>query len=333
MLAGLLAEHRLLWPPGTGLRLTVDTAFDREWGLGSSATLSYLLAAWAGADAYAVNEAEFGGSGYDVATAGAGGPLLYRVRGARRDVRAVSFAPDWLRAGHLVHLGRKQDSRAAIGHYRAQPRTDLRRYVREVDALTEAVLAARDAPAAHDALRRHEALIGYVTAQEPLGRGRFADFPGVVKSLGAWGGDFALALPADADFDVAAYFATRGLPTVLPADELLLLDATLPPLPSARPEDWPVFFYGEATLPEADRVWLEAYPHTPAELLDYGLAGLTPGGAPRPAPGQRTRGLLVYLPPADVVALDLHPRGAGYRRSHATVDAGGRHVRAQVWLG
>ena len=333
LLAGILAEHRLLWPTGTGLRLTTTLEFDRGWGLGSSATLAYLLAAWAGADAYVVNEAEFGGSGYDVAAAAAEGPLLYRTRGARRQVRPVAFAPAWLRGASLVHLGRKQDSRAAIAHYRAQSRAELRRYVAEVDALTEALLAARDAAAAADLLRRHEALIGYVTAQPPIGRARFADFPGVVKSLGAWGGDFALALPREGGFDAAAYFARHGLSTVVPAGELLLLDDALPPLPAVDPSYWPVFFYGELARPAADREWLGAYPHCGAELLDYGLAGLSPGGAPRPAPGQRTRGMLVYLPPADVVSLDLHPRGTGYRRRHALVDAGGRPVRAMVWLG
>ena len=333
LLSGILATHRLLWPPGTGLRLTATLEFDRGWGLGSSATLSYLLAAWAGADAYEVNEAEFGGSGYDVAAAAAEGPLLYRTRGTRREVRPVAFAPAWLRGASLVHLGRKQDSRAGIAHYRAQPRAELVRYVGEVDALTEALLSSRDAGAAVDLLRRHEALIGYVTQQEPIGRHRFADFPGVVKSLGAWGGDFALAVSTETDVDVGDYFAGHGLRTVVPAADLLLLDEALPPLPDADPGYWPVFFYGELALPEADRAWLAAFPHCAAELVDYGLAGLSPEGAPRPAPGQRTRGMLVYLPPADVVALDLHPRGAGYRRRHATVDAGGRRVRAQVWLG
>ena len=333
ILGGLLRDHKLLWPLGTGLYLETVLEFDRSWGLGSSATLAYLLSAWAGADAYAVNEAAFGGSGYDVATAGAEGPLLYRRRGDRRAVRPVRFAPDWLRGATLVHLGRKQDSREGIRHYRAQAPAELRRFVGEVDELTDALLGTADGAEAAELLRRHEALVGYVTHQTPIGRERFADFPGVVKSLGAWGGDFALALPTDPGEDVGAYFAAHGLTTVLSAERHLLLDDELPPLPVSDPSAWPVFFYGELALPASEREWLGAYPHARAELLDYGVVGLTPGGAPRPAPGQRTSGMLVYLPPEDVVALDLHPRGAGYRRRHALVQAGGRRVRAMVWLG
>ena len=333
MLSRLLRDHPLLWPAGSGLRVDCRLEFARDWGLGSSSTLAYLLAAWAGADAMAVNAAEFGGSGYDVACAGAGGPLVYRLDGAERTPRseAVAFAPPWLRDAYLVHLGRKQDSREGIRDYRALVGADLPRFVREVDEITAGLLAADSASAAAVLLRQHEALIGYVTHQAPVGKARFGDFPGVVKSLGAWGGDFALALP-QAGADAAAYFRACGSETVLPAGELLLLDAApVAPLPT-DPSLWPVFFYGELALPDAEREWLGAYAHFPAQLLDYGIRGLTPGQAPQPAPGQRTEGLLVYLPPPDVVALDLHPRGTGYRRRHAAVQVGGRRVQAQVWL-
>jgi hypothetical protein len=44
---------------------------------------------------------------------------------------------------------------------------------------------------------------------EPIGK-RFNDFKGAVKSLGAWGGDFFMALSQQpADF-VEAYFREKG---------------------------------------------------------------------------------------------------------------------------
>jgi hypothetical protein len=51
----------------------------------------------------------------------------------------------------------------------------------------------------------------------------FNEFPGVVKSLGAWGGDFVLA---GADMDPAAirsYFEERGYTTIIPYEEMVLL--------------------------------------------------------------------------------------------------------------
>ncbi len=333
-MSALIADHPLLWPPGTGLRLSTHLEFAREWGLGSSATLSYLLAAWAGADAQAVNRAEFGGSGYDIACAAAEGPLVYRLTGAQPvpSSQAVAFAPVWLAGASLVHLGHKRDSRQAIADYRAQAGQELPRFVAVADELTAAILTCTDRAAAIELLRRHEAMIGYVTHQTPVGKGRFADFPGVVKSLGAWGGDFVLALATEADLDVAAYFAEHDLSTVLPAGDLLMLDGRPVSGDDPDPSLWPVFFYGELALPEAEREWLGAYPHFAAELLDYGIRGLSSTQPPQAAPGQRTPGMLVYLPPADVMALDLHPSGAGYLRRHAFVEHAGRRIRAQIWL-
>ncbi len=334
LLGGLIADHPLLWPGGTGLQMSCHLEFARDWGLGSSSTLSYLLAAWAGADAQAVNRAEFGGSGYDVACAAAEGPLVYRLDGADRtpSSRHVAFAPAWLAGASLVHLGRKQDSRQGIHDYRERAGAELARFVAVADELTDAIAGCTDRGAAIELLRRHEAMIGYVTHRTPLGRGRFADFPGIVKSLGAWGGDFALALATDAGYDVRGYFASHGLHTVMRAGELLLLDGRPAPEATVDASLWPVFFYGELAMPDAEREWLGAYPHFAADLLDYGIRGLSPSQAPRSAPGQRTPGMLVYLPPADVVALDLHPSGAGYRRRHAFVERGGRRIRAQIWL-
>jgi hypothetical protein len=45
----------------------------------------------------------------------------------------------------------------------------------------------------------------------------FADYPGVVKSLGAWGGDFVLATQLD---HAKVYFPQAGYATVLGWDDL-----------------------------------------------------------------------------------------------------------------
>ena len=335
LLHGALETHPLLWPVGTGLSLEATLEFDRTWGLGSSATLVYLIAAWAGADAYALNREEFGGSGYDIACAGASGPLVYRLAddAARTPViRALDGAPAWLGEAWLVHLGAKRDSRSAIADYRRPAGPDLARYVAEADGLTEALLAAEDAATAAELLRRHEALIGYVTHQRPVGRARFADFPGVVKSLGAWGGDFALALPT-AGCAVAEYFAQHGLTTVVAARDLLDLGPAkaiaLQPVPD--PSWWPVFLYGELATTDAGRDWAAGYPSREAALVDF-VAADDALEAPIPQPGGRLAGLLVALPPDDLVALDLHPLGRGFRRSHATVEVDGGRVRAMVWV-
>jgi len=53
------------------------------------------------------------------------------------------------------------------------------------------------------------------TVQEAL----FDDFRGVIKSLGAWGGDFVLAISKDNPTD---YFKERGFEVVIPYHEMIL---------------------------------------------------------------------------------------------------------------
>ena len=340
LLHAVLGEHPALWPPGTGLRLETRLEFPRDWGLGSSATLAYLLAALGGLDAFELNQREFGGSGYDVAAAGATGPLLYRLdRGAPR-AEGLAWAPPYLGDCVLVHLGAKQDSRAGIRDYRARAEGELARYAAELDQVTAEVIDAADLRAFAEALRRHEALVGYVTHREPLSRGRFADFPGVVKSLGAWGGDFALAVPTDPGGPDAAraYFAARGLDALLdPAEELLLPPGdgggagvptwSRPPPPGY----WPVFLYGVLAEPSADNAWLAGHAYAPADLLDHRMEA---GQPPRPvaAVGRFVPGTVAYVAPEEVRAIDLHPRGRGLRRTQLAVRIGGEVSRALVWL-
>ena len=388
MLEAALVDHPLAWPSGTGLLMESHLEFDRSWGLGSSSTLSYLLAAWTGVDAFDLNKSEFGGSAYDVACAGAEGPLLYHLAGEQLQhprVERLQWAGPWLEQAWLVHLGQKRNSRHAIADYRHQAAGELSQYVSELDALTQNLLHVHDVAEAARLLKTHEALVGYVTHQTPIGRERFADFPGTIKSLGAWGGDFILALPTDA-VDVKAYFARHQLATVLPATSLLLLDrpqegtqpvsAAPPPVASTKasttaaataadvanekataggepvaqatpaemtttgwlftdlqsdPRFWPVFINAELDAPAEERQWLVGYIWHYAELPGF-AADIDPPYTPVPQAGSRLQGILIYLPPGDVVTMDLDPTFRSLRRSHATVYVGKLPVRAHVWL-
>jgi len=53
------------------------------------------------------------------------------------------------------------------------------------------------------------------TVQEAL----FEDFDGVIKSLGAWGGDFVLAVSKE---NPTGYFKERGFEVVIPYSEMIL---------------------------------------------------------------------------------------------------------------
>ncbi len=203
-----------------GKRVTTRLEFDRRWGLGSSSTLVAMLAEWLRVDPYELLAASFGGSGYDIACAGAGGPLLYN-REARPRYESFERLPDHFEQTVFVYSGRKQDSRAGIDLYRR--REIIINLPGRIEALTiNLLMAGREETL--DIIEEHEQLLSKYLGLERVQDRYFADFPGRVKSLGAWGGDFYWAVPPPGQEVVktTAYFNERGYDTVLRWNEMLL---------------------------------------------------------------------------------------------------------------
>ena len=170
---------------------------------------------------YALLEKTFGGSGYDLACATATGPLLYQRNGTEPKVTPLDWSPGWLDGAYFVYRNQKQNSREGIRRYRGRsvPKATHRRIGELTTALLSPTLHLR---AAAQILQEHEALIsealGLPTVQEEV----FNDFPGQLKSLGAWGGDFIWALSERSREEVRTYFNERGYDTVIPYNEMAL---------------------------------------------------------------------------------------------------------------
>ena len=208
--------------PGTirpGIRVRSDMDFDPRWGLGSSSTLVYALATWAGVSPFDLNTGTFNSSGYDVACAGSDGPILYQNRTDGPVWDRVAWRPPFADRLYIVYLGRKMDSRRAIERYRSRDAGDG--FIERIDALTDAVLAAGSLTDFERTVRQHEHLVGERIGLDPIGSTLFADWPGVAKSLGGWGGDMALLSgPADTEA-VCDDLAKRGFDTVFTLQDIL----------------------------------------------------------------------------------------------------------------
>ncbi len=223
-LQGILAACRKQNPEfltRAGWQVRTRTDFPRRWGLGTSSTLIAALARWAGVDPYAVLFDTFGGSGYDIACAFAEGPLLYRLEEKQPHVQPVHFSPAF--AAHLcfVFLGKKQNSRAGIQRYRERAQGDPD-FIEKITALTERAVQAQTLADFSAAMLEHEQLIGRTLDLPRAQDLYFPDFPGVVKSLGAWGGDFVLAMSAQAPASVTDYFLKKGFPTCLAYRDMVI---------------------------------------------------------------------------------------------------------------
>jgi mevalonate kinase len=197
-----------------GQRVEVTASFDRSWGLGSSSTLIALVAKWMGWSPYALLEASFGGSGYDIACAGMDGPLLYRrIPGQEPEVIPVALPDPLLQHIYFVYSGQKMNSRSGIQHYRKHPpSTD---WLNQVSQLSISLSKQPEVSHWLQLLKEHEILLS-AQLDLPCIADHFPDFEGVLKSMGAWGGDFFLALHPNPNY-TKAFFAERGYPHVYSA--------------------------------------------------------------------------------------------------------------------
>ncbi len=194
-----------------GWKVTTRLEFPRDWGLGSSSTMIYAMAQWSNVDPYALLQTTFGGSGYDIACAGAESAVLYTV--SERDV-PVAWMPDFCDQLYFVHLNQKQNSREGIQHYR-EAKFDKTAVINKLDAITAALQECHDLTTFEGLLRRHEQVVGEALTLPLVPEALFPDYWGAAKSLGAWGGDFVLVTSDRSREETLKYFRGRGYSTVL----------------------------------------------------------------------------------------------------------------------
>ena len=70
-------------------------------------------------------------------------------------------------------------------------------------------------------LTRHEEIMSRCLEQPSL-KSQYPDFQGVIKSLGAWGGDFFLAATELPENEVIGYFKKKGLETIIRYKDIVL---------------------------------------------------------------------------------------------------------------
>ena len=227
-----------------GLRFETHLDFNPNWGLGSSSTLIANLAQWANVNPYKLLKLTFGGSGYDIACATAEGPIYYQLVDAGSALRQaqgpqqskvvepvetptpmvenVDFQPSFAEHLFFVYQGQKQSSSKEIKAFleKANP-IDLQKDIEAVSEISRAMPKCQTLDEFAMLMQCHERIIARCIGQEPVQK-RFPDFEGVLKSLGAWGGDFILAATKWDESQVKEYFKEKGLQVVFRYKEMKL---------------------------------------------------------------------------------------------------------------
>lgn len=200
-----------------GYTVTTELTFPRFWGLGTSSTLINNIAQWIQIDAFELLRKSFGGSGYDIACAQNDTPIIYRLENEVPQVETVSFRPPFANQLHFVYLNRKQSSSAAINSY-YNKQQHVGKLIHEINGITNALLTANTISRFSELLESHEIIMSNVLEMQTIKEALFSDFKGIVKSLGAWGGDFVLVVSEE---NPQPYFQERGYNTIISYPDMI----------------------------------------------------------------------------------------------------------------
>ena len=200
-----------------GYSISTAVTFPKLWGLGTSSTLINNIAQWLQIDAYALLKNSFGGSGYDIACAQNETPILYQLENGLPIVEKVIFNPEFTDSIYFIYLNKKQSSKTAIeNYYKNKKNLDINFQI--INEITTAVLNSNSLEEFCDLLDKHEKVMSEILELPTVKENLFSDFDGSIKSLGAWGGDFVMAVSKE---NPTAYFENKGYKTIVTYKDMI----------------------------------------------------------------------------------------------------------------
>jgi mevalonate kinase len=186
--------------------------FSPSWGMGSSSTLTALVADWAEINPLDLHFMVSDGSGYDVACAIAGRPIIYRLRDDGPHFQPVPFDPPFADQLYFVWLGTKQPTASHLAAMAGQITPGYQDIV-YFSSLTKGMLHAGELSEFRNYMEEHESKLSELINQERVSETLFPDLRGSVKSLGAWGGDFVMIASEQEPSALYKYLEKKGLTT------------------------------------------------------------------------------------------------------------------------
>jgi mevalonate kinase len=220
LLKGAVRHNSEFLSKWNGFDVTTRLEFSRDWGLGSSSSLIYLLAQWADVNPLLLHFEVSEGSGYDVACAGADYPIQYQLDEDAVNYSEIDFEPPFADKLYFIYLNKKQSSKTALDYYfkKAKKRKTLAAALTDI---TKSIIECQSLTKFIKLIEQHELLVSEHLMLQTVKSLHFQDFDGAVKSLGAWGGDFIMAATEMSALEVKAYFNAKGFDTIIPFNEMI----------------------------------------------------------------------------------------------------------------
>lgn len=203
------------------LNAIANLEFDIDSGFGSSSTLINNIAYWSKTDPFDLHKSVSSGSGYDIAAAQSSKPIIFKRTELDISVNPVNFKPVFSERLYFGYLGRKQDTEITVKIFLGEKEIS-NAIIRQANDLTLNIAGSKDIESFMDLIAEHEQLLSGILDEIPIKEKRFPDYEGEVKSLGAWGGDFALFVSGKQPGYTREYLHNKGISPVYYYDEIVL---------------------------------------------------------------------------------------------------------------
>ncbi|QTY26744.1 hypothetical protein [Flavobacterium sp. CS20] len=146
-------------------------------------------------------------------------PFIYQRLDGKVTTQSVEISEQLKPFIYFIYLNQKQNSREAISNYLKNLKSERTQNIEKISNLTLSIIHSSDLKEFENHLKTHEEIISKIINQTPIQKLKFRDYTsGIVKSLGAWGGDFVL-VTAQNEEDLE-YFRLKGYDIIYKYDEL-----------------------------------------------------------------------------------------------------------------
>lgn len=193
----LLKAARSLNPTflnGNGYSIITNLEANPEWGFGSSAQLTVNIARLSKIAPWHLHKAVSKGSGADVICAEMEHSILFSTEGTTYSANPVDFNPPFLKDLILIYTGHKQDTATGVENFLSK--TSINNpIIGKIDSLTREATKAMDKKEFIEIIEMHERTLSELLNIDITSNIWFNGFPGLLKSLGTWGGDYIMAIP------------------------------------------------------------------------------------------------------------------------------------------
>lgn len=194
--------------------------FDLQWGLGSSSSLISNIAYWADVDPMDLHNSVSYGSGYDVVAARSDGPFFYQKTRNGYDLEKTTFTPSFKDKIFFIYLGNKQDSTESVSRFNLNKRS-FKSEQNLISELSKHIAQCNQLDDFEYYIKEHELIMSSVLRLKSLKESRFSDLSGEIKSLGAWGGDFAMLTWSNDKNELVNYLNRKNIDTVFSFEEMI----------------------------------------------------------------------------------------------------------------